>query len=816
VKLLNVKTSALEEVADPQAAIVQGSHAAKSSEVFTFQDPSDGGVYEATGDELAPILRAGGVLETELDRRHREVTSKYSDSPILAGAAGAARGLTFGLSDAALAAGGLSEDVAALKEQNPYSSVLGEVGGIIIPTLLSGGTTAIGGAARVATTATRAVTRGAESVAAGLVEGGVARTIAAGAAEGATYGLGQSISAASLGEPANVAENLLIGGALGGLVPAAIAGLKSGGKVAVEKGFPKVTAMLGGGDATELEKFYQLSGAGKTTRQLVKTGPEAVQTRLIEVSRQVDETARHASAYFGETKMAKAEELLGHLKPEDVAVKTGNFEKLRLKFDDVLNQFSSRPNSYDSGIAKEIRVLGDEYVQTMSKATTAADGFKALDELKRKLNTASKVMAKNQTPQEILASKAAKELEQTATNILEDSSVWGNAATMQQKMNSAYKDFVDSQKAFNKYFRSQFGNETRVDAKKIINFSKNRGTPAASDMAEALDGYLSSANSLRNVIAEHAPQMQKIAGKGGASAATAESKLMTALDELGTIQKYEEMGGGIRNRALFTSSGVKDILSMANPTGKFAVQVLTAAETALSKVNQEWLGHMGTAFKSLQSSVPAKVATEISSLSDANAQGQEILRLAGNPDALGAHVADLTGQLQLAAPEVAQVAQLSVSSAVQYLAQRVPADPEQGMYGPNPSWKPSDAESAVWKRHLDAAQQPMNLIKDFSAGNLAPETVETVKALYPAFYQQTTQGIAQYLGDKKPNMPFSRRLQLSVLMQSPIEPSLRKANLRELQMSYAEAPEAQQPSGGKPISIDAAGQMTPGQRLGNR
>lgn len=823
MKLLNVQTKALEEVADPASAIAAGSHAPKRDETFTWRNPEDGGVYEASGAELRDIIRAGGVLETETDRKERELKSKYAHSEVLAGAAAAARGLTFGLSDAALSAAGLGEDVKALKEANPYSSILGEIGGIIVPTLLTGGASgAVSAGAKAATSATRGVAKGAMSLAEQIAARAVpkaaeklaAKTMA-GALEGAAYGLGQTVSEASLGEPANVAENLLVGGAFGSAVPLFTAAVGALGKKTVEKGLPAITALISGADRTELEKFYKLDASGKKARQLVKAGPDVVKERLVEIARENDDLAKTAGKYFGETKMAAAEDMLQGLKPEDVAVRTGAFEKLRIAFTETLGEFRANPNRFESAVAREIEGIADDFVRQMSQAPDAVSGFKALDELKSRLYAAAKVTAKDQTPQQINASKRAKSLLNMATDMLEDESIWGRPAAMQKKMNSAYTDFVDAKKAFEQRFTSKFGTERRVDARKILNYSKNQGTPEVADAAQALDDYLRTSNRLRDVISEFGGpgKLGKFAAEG------AEGKLRQTLDEMATLKSYEQMGNG-NNRLSFGGGfglpGVRQYVSMFNPTGKFAVSVLGAADGLLQKTNTEWMKNVAGAVKSLSSAVPASLATTVKDLGTAQEKGEQILALAGNPTALGEKMAEATGQLQVAAPKAAAQMQEQMARTVQYLAQKVPGNPTQGMLGADPDWKPSDAELAVWNRHLVASERPMVLLEDLQSGHLAPETVETVKTLYPNFYNKTVAAVMQLVAENKPSVPFEKRVQLSILTGQPIEPALKPDTLLALQMSYASAQAQAKPMGNPAKSRIPEANMTPGQRLSSR
>lgn len=132
-----------------------------------------------------------------------------------AAAAGAARGATFGLSDVALTKSGLvdPETLKALEEVNPKASIAGEVAGVLAPALLTGGAGAIGTVAKGISAPVRAV-----SALGGAVERGAAALIPSGAstvgriaskaiakgagfgAEGALYGVGQSVSESALGD----------------------------------------------------------------------------------------------------------------------------------------------------------------------------------------------------------------------------------------------------------------------------------------------------------------------------------------------------------------------------------------------------------------------------------------------------------------------------------------------------------------------------------------------------------------------------------------------------------------------------------------
>lgn len=167
---------------------------------------------------------------------------------------GAARSLSFGLSDEFLAQTGAMapDDIKAYRDENPISSGAGEVAGVLGAALapevgIAGAVSApVRGVARAGAAVTEAAAPLA-SRAAGVLAGAETSPVihkilsqfgayAAGSAiEGAAYGLGQTVSEHALGDPdltaekviANVGTSAAIGGALGGIFGAIKGGLQA-------------------------------------------------------------------------------------------------------------------------------------------------------------------------------------------------------------------------------------------------------------------------------------------------------------------------------------------------------------------------------------------------------------------------------------------------------------------------------------------------------------------------------------------------------------------------------------------------------------
>lgn len=257
----------------------------------------DGETGEIPAEEAQTHFQQGFQYEPLDSQAARAEKHEYGDgsgNELKAFAAGAARGATLGLSDAAMTGSGLvdPETLAKLDRYNPVASGTGQVAGVIAPALLTGGISAeadgLAGAARGAAEATPAslvskagskITAATRAVLGEAPEGsGLARRILAKAApaaagsavEGAFYGAGNVISDHALGDPDHLAENVLgevglgaiIGGTLGsafGITEGALS--RSGVKAAEEAALPGAI-----GEASQAAEHAPLSEAEQAAR----------------------------------------------------------------------------------------------------------------------------------------------------------------------------------------------------------------------------------------------------------------------------------------------------------------------------------------------------------------------------------------------------------------------------------------------------------------------------------------------------------------------------------------------------------------------
>lgn len=232
--------------ADVDDLVRAGTHTFETGIKIPVVAP-DGELMEIRADDAHSAFQEGFRWQTQADRdvyfaeeSDRIRQEHFGNSEGTAFLAGAARGATLGLSDVALDAAGLGEATKAVKDLNPISSGAGSVAGVLgtLP-LGSAGVAGVGsklfkagegvgaaGAARVAGTVAQVSPRAAQAIKAATP------VLTGSAVEGAFYGLGEGVSEAALGNPDDVASNLVAGVGLGALTGGVLGGAFGAGKAA--------------------------------------------------------------------------------------------------------------------------------------------------------------------------------------------------------------------------------------------------------------------------------------------------------------------------------------------------------------------------------------------------------------------------------------------------------------------------------------------------------------------------------------------------------------------------------------------------------
>lgn len=229
---------------------------------YEFQDGDK--KYMVPAEGFLDAVKSGWKYRDQSIKREEELESKYGDSTAKALALGTARGLTFGLSDVALEKTGLmsEEELREIKNRNEGASTIGEIGGTVIPAMLSGGTSVAAKLSAktlpgmIAQASTRQGARAAANVTSQVAKKAIEMGVS-GAVEGAAYGLGNAISEAELGNAefnaeavlSNVGIGAVMGGGLGAAFGASGEYLKRTGKAGKKAIAEKIINQVDGDDA---------------------------------------------------------------------------------------------------------------------------------------------------------------------------------------------------------------------------------------------------------------------------------------------------------------------------------------------------------------------------------------------------------------------------------------------------------------------------------------------------------------------------------------------------------------------------------------
>ena len=192
----------------------------------------DGRYGSVLGEEFGEAVRAGAVYDLPSERQERAEKAEYEGKNVEALLLAAGRGLTFGLSDVALEKMGAytDEELQNIEEYNSVLSGVGEIGGMLLPAVLTGGASAAAGAgikgaakkviaqtpagyaARSAAAAEKGVAKliGVEGAAGGSrLLRSAPGLVAAGGVEGALFGAGETFSEELLGRTDKTAEQIM-------------------------------------------------------------------------------------------------------------------------------------------------------------------------------------------------------------------------------------------------------------------------------------------------------------------------------------------------------------------------------------------------------------------------------------------------------------------------------------------------------------------------------------------------------------------------------------------------------------------------------
>lgn len=344
------------------AAAAEGRAFFKQGARVYARNPSGALVTIAPED----VSRPGYTVLTPAQVEHAYNQKQYGEglgNVAKAGAAGAARGLTLGASDALLAGIGGDDTRRALqglREANPVTSTVSEVAGAIAPVALSGGAGAAAEAGALARAgqagagAVRTLGAGHRAIAGlgGLVERGAARGLAALGADGATAAGRVGAAAAKLGAR-GAAEGSLYGGAM-----AANDAVLNGDEITAEKIVAGMShgALFGGAIGAGLGAVAR--GTSEVAAQLVPKKEALTQLAREQAGRAAGFKASDYKALVGRARGSAAE--------ERIAATLDDLRNYEIKTGELAGQRVLQPGANAEEILERVRVAKSEAASVLS------------------------------------------------------------------------------------------------------------------------------------------------------------------------------------------------------------------------------------------------------------------------------------------------------------------------------------------------------------------------------------------------------------------------------------------------------------------
>ncbi|MFQ5937704.1 MAG: hypothetical protein ACE5LB_14975 [Acidiferrobacterales bacterium] len=105
----------------------------------------------------------------------------------------------------------------------------------------------------------------------------------------------------------------------------------------------------------------------------------------------------------------------------------------------------------------------------------------------------------------------------------------------------------------------------------------------------------------------------------------------------------------------------------------------------------------------------------------------------------------------------------------------------------------------------------LSVIEDMQKGRLSLEAVEALRAVYPETYERIRIGLVSELATLRDELPYPKRIQLSIFFDVPVDSVLRREFVRSMQEQFVPAEE---PEPGKAIQPEALSAPEPTEAQG--
>lgn len=776
---------------------------AEDEEVFVVSPTGERGTVPRA--QLSSALGRGFKLEAAEATEDARLEAEYGDSPLQAAAEGAARSLTFGLSDATI--GQLDEEgFRERRERNRGAALAGEVGGALLPVGAGGAISGLGRAVE------GAVVRGAGTGA--RFAGSAAR----GAAEGTAYGIAEGVSQTALGKDpatwesaaATIGSNALGGALLGAGVGVGAKLLEEGAIAAGRFAQKTVADIKTPGAAVDRSAFPEIASMDKAAaREALVAEREAARAGRIaeldatKVAREAElasiEKAKDAAAerLFAEAKGFKSIVKDTFLVVEDRELKKllrGSRLQIMKSLDNPKSFVRQRgPNGLIDGLEKQEDALtktlanSDEVMAAAGAERQAAvdrlpqarladrDAYYLAPEDAKLWNKLNGVKGKGEPS----AAELTWEEVQTFRTALERGDISPPALQRVLDAQAMLERNQQLQGAI-KELKAPGATDALVEMDRKL--EQLRAGLTKSPRLEAIEAHLAdlSEDTLGKKIARHAGGLAggAVGSVGGFAGAMAGREAGAELGARAYDRIVRKIHSGTAARAKSITASVGELFASGASkataaAARKAVPIASATLRGISYAPPAYVdGTLGAPNEAVSKNAAVNDfrarARELNALTERTMDGKYSVRMPAR-EALNARLAGLWA----IDPDAANAIEMTHNARVEFLASKLPRNPAPPhlQVGPD-SWEPSHAERAKFARYMDAVEQPEKVVARLAAGTMTPEDAEALKAVYPETYQQVRTQVFDHMAELRQKLPYKKRLALSIYLDVPVDPAL--------------------------------------------
>lgn len=845
----------VDNESDLSTAILSDSYSANPNEIYSVKK-YDGTTGEVSGKDIRAVLSSGDyVLESKEETQLRKDEKAFGSRNLEAGALGAARGLSFGVSDQVLKGSGsyTGDELRGLENANPVASIGGEVVGTIAPALFSGGTSllskgaAIAGSGIAATEALGAAAAKniAKKIAANSAEKLTiteAKTVASLADEAATAvqtGAGllsdkaaeksMGLFAKSLEKAGyasktakSIADKMLYGG-LEHMAPdaanLAIQGAMQGaGRLVTEDAFGTadfnaenliayagIGSLVGGtfGSAVGLGKAIVPKAADLLNPLAAKAkgaldnliGEEKIAMNLVDLSPTALAKARAKSPEFDKNVTSEIKNIFDTVNPKTHK----EFDEAVIsthskKGDDIQNIYKQADEINRQALDEAVTQVGANTLKTAD--TVSSNLIKAADDHLDSLG-----IAVTKTERDGLF-KIADELASAVQRDLTDVGVSAvklqeYAKSLQSKIYTKGAVLSTEAEASQKLMRRKMLDVIRAEQRELVRDASNA---AGTEIGKgSLLDQLISANRSYSTLNEVVYNSQKSLAKeslGAGKGLNLDMKdVLIGSVDLGAGVGYKAAKAAINSfkfqKALVMGSLDGSAKTVADATLKGLRALKTGVVETAKAVEPSVIRHLVSSPLAMKNSDGKKIKPKDESEAYQNIMDNAMVAVT-DPERILQQSNRQTAAMFEHAPNTAAAIDAKFLLMMQFLASKgKKSNKNTGIFDINKVSKVSGFDTAKMARYLDAIANPQSMLDKVSKGKLSREHVEVMKSIFPEMHNKMKTETLNFISKNQSSLKYSQKLQLGLLLDMQSHESMQPQNIQALQAQFGPDSSAQ-------------------------